>query len=224
MIILKDGQTTFSDIEIIQQILAGDIGVFEILIRRYNPFLYKIGRSYSFNHQDTEDLMQESYINAFKNLEKFENRASFKTWFTRIMLNECYQKKRKFNRNKEIALDDIEFSKSNSMLNSSNNNKNKILNEELGHVIEHAIHDIPENYRMVFTLRELNGLTTLETADALNITESNVKVRLNRAKIMLQSKISETYSPEEIFEFNCIYCDAMVKKVMDDIREIMKNK
>ncbi len=222
---LENYQTTLSDEEIINKVILGEINYYEILIRKYNPFLYKIGRSYHFNHQDTEDLMQESYINAFKSLDKFEKRASFKTWITRIMLNECYRKKRKLNIKNEVILNDgDEFSKSNSMLNTSSNNRSKIVNAELGRVIENAIHTIPENYRMVFTLRELNGLSTTETADALHITESNVKVRLNRAKIMLQTKISETYSSEEIFEFNLIYCDGMVKKVMDDIRELMQNK
>lgn len=222
---LENYQTTLSDEEIINKVILGEINYYEILIRKYNSFLYKIGRSYHFNHQDTEDLMQESYINAFKSLDKFEKRASFKTWITRIMLNECYRKTRKLNIKNEVILNEgDEFSKSNSMLNTSSNNRSKIVNAELGRVIENAIHTIPENYRMVFTLRELNGLSTTETADALHITESNVKVRLNRAKIMLQTKISETYSSEEIFEFNLIYCDSMVKKVMDDIRELMQNK
>lgn len=222
---LENYQTTLSDEEIINKVILGEINYYEILIRKYNSFLYKIGRSYHFNHQDTEDLMQESYINAFKSLDKFEKRASFKTWITRIMLNECYRKTRKLNIKNEVILNEgDEFSKSNSMLNTSSNNRSKIVNAELGRVIENAIHTIPENYRMVFTLRELNGLSTTETADALHITESNVKVRLNRAKIMLQTKISETYSSEEIFEFNLIYCDGMVKKVMDDIRELMQNK
>jgi RNA polymerase sigma-70 factor (ECF subfamily) len=91
------------------------------------------------------------------------------------------------------------------------------VNKELGHVLENAIHQIPEDYRIVFTLRELNGLSVAETAETLDITESNVKVRLNRAKTMLQKEIKKMYSPEEIFEFNLIYCDAMVEKVMNRI-------
>lgn len=94
---------------------------------------------------------------------------------------------------------------------------------ELKHILENAIHQIPEDYRMVFTLRELNGLSVLETAEALAITESNVKVRLNRAKTMLQIEIKKLYSPQEIFEFNLGYCDVMVNRVMDRIRALQNS-
>src|ERR1044072_2612346 len=91
----------YTDIEIIRQVLAGNTAVFEIIIRRYNPYLYKVGRSYGFNHQDTEDLMQEAFINSYVNLKQFAERSSFKTWLIRIMLNQCYRKAHKFSYQKE---------------------------------------------------------------------------------------------------------------------------
>jgi RNA polymerase sigma-70 factor (ECF subfamily) len=215
---LKD----YSDIEIINQVIDGHLDVYETLIRRYDSFLYKIGRSYRFNHQDTQDLMQETYISVYSNLKKFENRSTFKTWLTRIMLNHCYQKKHKLSYTNEIITDDLQTVKSNVMFRPSPNNEKYTVNKELGHVIENAIHEIPEDYRMVFTLRELNGLTVHETSESLDITESNVKVRLNRAKTMLREKIEKMYSPEEIFEFNLVYCEGMVKRVMDEIRKLNK--
>lgn len=214
----------YSDLEIIQKINDGDVKLFEILIRRYNPFLYKIGRTYRYNHQDTEDLMQDAYVNTFFSLKKFEHRSSFKTWITRIMLNLCYQRKHKLSFKNEITGDDIQNEKSNIMFHQSTNNEKITVNKELGRVLENAIHEIPEDYRIVFSLRELNGLSIAETAEALNITESNVKVRLNRAKTMLQKEIKKMYSPEEIFEFNLIYCDAMVDRVMARIDEIKKEE
>jgi RNA polymerase sigma factor (sigma-70 family) len=210
----------YSDLEIIQKINDGDVKLFEILIRRYNPFLYKIGRTYRYNHQDTEDLMQDAYVNTFFSLKKFEHRSSFKTWITRIMLNLCYQRKHKLSFKNEITGDDIQNEKSNIMFHQSTNNEKITVNKELGRVLENAIHQIPEDYRIVFSLRELNGLSVAETATALDITESNVKVRLNRAKTMLQKEIKKMYSPEEIFEFNLIYCDGMVDRVMEKIEEI----
>lgn len=83
----------YTDNEIIAKIIAGETPVFEILIRRYNPYLYKTGKTYGYNHHDVEDLMQETYASTFYNLPKFENRSIFKTWLTKIMLNNCYQKK-----------------------------------------------------------------------------------------------------------------------------------
>ncbi|MEO8962690.1 MAG: sigma-70 family RNA polymerase sigma factor [Ginsengibacter sp.] len=212
----------YSDPEIIKSINDGEIKLFEILIRRYDPFLYKIGRSYRYNHEDTEDLMQDAYINAYCNLKKFENRSSFKTWLTRIMLNVCYQKRHKLSFKNEITSDEIQNDKSNIMFHQSVNNEKNAMNKELGHVLENAIHEIPEDYRIVFTLRELNGLSVAETSEAMGITESNVKVRLNRAKTMLQKEIKKMYSPQEIFEFNLIYCDVMVNRVMAKIYELKK--
>jgi len=203
-------------LEIIQTVKAGEVKLYEILIRRYNPFLYKIGRSYRYNHEDTQDLMQEAYVNAYFNLQKFENRSSFKTWITRIMLNLCYQKKQKASYKNEI-IEDIQNEKSAVMFHQSSNNEKITVNKELGRVLENAIQQIPEDYRIVFTLRELNGLSVSETAEALDISENNVKVRMNRAKGMLQKEIKKIYSPDEIFEFNLIYCDSMVEKVMSRI-------
>lgn len=212
----------YADMEIIQKIIKGEVELYEILIRRYNSFLYKIGRSYRYNHQDTQDLMQEAYISAYCNLKKFENRSSFKTWFTRIMLNHCYQKKQKLSFKNEIIADDLQTEKSNVMFHHSSTNEKIAVNKELGRVLENAIQEIPEDYRIIFTLRELNGLNVAETAEAMNITESNVKVRLNRAKTMLRAEIEKMYSPQEIFEFNLVYCDGMVEKVMTKINELNK--
>jgi RNA polymerase sigma-70 factor (ECF subfamily) len=212
----------YSDLEIIQRINEGDVKLFEILIRRYDPFLYRIGRTYRYNHEDTEDLMQDAYINAYTHLKNFENRASFKTWVTRIMLNLCYQRKHKLSFKNEIIGEDVQNEKSDILFHHSTNNEKIVMNKELGHVIENAIHQIPEDYRIVFSLRELNGLNVAETAEALDISESNVKVRLNRAKNMLRTEIKKMYSPQEIFEFNLIYCDVIVNRVMARIYELKK--
>ncbi|MEO6819017.1 MAG: sigma-70 family RNA polymerase sigma factor [Ginsengibacter sp.] len=203
---------TIQDFELLHQINEGNMKVYEQIIRRYNPLLYKIGRSYSFNHQDTEDLMQETYIDVYRGLAKFENRSSFKTWISRIMLNQCYHKRQAVIIKKEITEDELLFSKS-----DNGNSESKLSNTELSRVLETAINEIPENYRIVFALRELNGLNVAETAHTLDISENNVKVRFNRAKALLREKITRTYSSEELFEFNCIYCDGMVSKVMSDI-------
>lgn len=214
----------YSDMEIIRRVIGGEVALYEILIRRYNSFLYRIGRVYRYNHQDTEDLMQETYISAYCSLAKFENRSSFKTWFTRIMLNHCYQRKQKLSFKNEIITDDLQLAKSNVMLHPSMNSEKITANKELGRVLENAIHIIPEDYRLVFTLRELNGLSVAETAESLDISESNVKVRLNRAKTMLRAEIEKMYSPQEIFEFNLVYCDGMVKRVMEKINELNRQR
>lgn len=91
---------------------------------------------------------------------------------------------------------------------------------ELGTIIEEALSKIPFDYRMVFSLREMNEMNLAETADLLNISEANVKVRLSRAKMMLRSEIEKSYSSKELYEFNLIYCNTMVEKVMKKINEL----
>lgn len=212
----------YTDIEIIQKILNGELALFEILIRRNNPFLYKAGRSYNYSHEDTQDLMQDTFIDAYKNLSKFENRSSFKTWILRIMLNNCYRKQQKQSFKNEIANEINE--KSIPMFSNqhhSDTNKN-VLHKELSSVIENALQQVPLDYRIVFSLREINGLNVKETAETLNITEANVKVRLNRAKTMLRKEIEKSYAAEDIFEFNLVYCDAMVNSVMNKLKALNK--
>lgn len=213
-----DNQTP--DAEIIRRVLAGEINLYANIVRRYNSYLYKVGRSYGYNHDDVEDLMQETYVNAFTHLKDFEGRASLKTWMVQIMLHLCYHKRRNLSFQNEKDTDDME-NESQPFFNKKSSNGNKIVqNLELKEVIEQAVLSIQEDYRMVFSLREITGLSTAETAELLNISETNVKVRLNRAKKMLQEEIGKSYSSSEIFEFNLIYCDGMVERVMKSIFEL----
>jgi len=210
---------TISDPDVISRVVEGETELFEILIRRNNPFLYKTGRSYGFNHHDTQDLMQEAFIAAYTNLKKFQQRSSFKTWIVQIMLNLCYRRTHKLSFKNEKP-GNILFTEKTAPMFMSEQHKDAYLNtinRELIQVIEAALSKIPVEYRMVFSLRELSGMNTSETAEALAISETNVKVRLNRAKHMLRKKIENMYSPEDIFEFNLVYCDRITHNVMEAI-------
>ncbi len=208
----------YSDAEIIQKILEGEVALFEILIRRNNAFLYKTGRSYNYNHENTQDLMQDTFIEAYSNLSKFEGRSSFKTWIIKIMLNNCFRKRQKFSFKNEVATEMTEKSKPMFSNDQHQDPAGAVSNRELSFIIEKALSRVPPDYKMVFSLREINGLNVAETADVLNITEANVKVRLNRAKTMLRKEIEKSYTVEDIFEFNLLYCDPMVERVMSLIR------
>lgn len=210
----------YTDLEVVQKIVSGEVELFEIIIRRNNPSLYKVGRSYNYNHEDTQDLMQDTYIDAFTGLSSFENRSTFKTWIIKIMLNNCYKKQQKWS-SKNIITTEINEKSTPIFSNNQHTDTNKtVMNRELNFVIENSLQQIPMDYRLVFTLREVNGLNVAETADTLNISEANVKVRLNRAKAMLRKEVEKSYSVEDIFEFNLVYCDAMVQRVINKIKEI----
>ena len=208
----------YTDQEIIQRILEGEFALFEILIRRNNPFLYKTGRSYNYNHEDTQDLMQETFIDAYTNLAKFEQRSSFKTWIIKIMLNNCYRTKQKLSFKNETAGEITDKSIPMFSGQKHTDTNKTVVNRELSIVIEHALQQIPLDYRMVFSLREINGLKVAETATVLDISEANVKVRLNRAKNLLRKEIERSYTAEDIFEFNLQYCDAITNRVMNKLK------
>ena len=215
---LAEKFTGYPDMDIIGRILNGEKELYEILIRRNNPYLYKTGRSYGYNHEDTEDLMQETYINAYLHLADFKNLSEFKTWITRIMINQCYQRSQKSSFKNEIPTDHITDDKKPAVFNNNTQDSEKIMiNKELGGLIEKALLQIPLDYRVVFSLRELNGLSVKATSEALSISEVNVKVRLNRAKTMLKKELENMYTPAEIFEFNLVYCDRIVERVMSKI-------
>ncbi len=206
----------YADAEVIDRILKGDTSLFEVLIRRYNPYLYRIGRAYHYGHEDTEDLMQETFVQAFFNLSGFEQRSSFKTWITRIMLNHCYRKRQRLRYRHEVVAD-LTQQQLKPLFHQTSNTEKAMVNKELGNVLETALSLIPDEHRIVFTLRELNGMSVADTASALEISEANVKVRLNRARKMLRAEIEKMYTPEEIYEFNLIYCDRIVQRVMERI-------
>jgi RNA polymerase sigma factor (sigma-70 family) len=208
-----------SEVEIITSVINGDNAAFEVLIRRYNPYLYKIGRTYGYTHEDVQDLMQDTLISAYRNLAKLENKGYFKTWLSRIMLNECFKKKHQETSERERMVAIYSNDKAAYMVTNNNHSDTeaRVKNRELSKVIEKAINKIPIDYRLVFSLRELNAMSVAETASALNISEVNVKVRLNRAKAMLRREIENLYTPEDIFEFNLVYCDAIVGRVMREI-------
>lgn len=140
----------YSDADIITKIIKGEFGLFEILIRRYNPYLYKIGRSYNYNHEDTQDLMQETFIAVYFNLQKFENRALFKTWIIKIMLNSCYKKKQKFSFKNEVSKD-IHNNDVPMFSDHQHTDTNKIvMNRELGNIIESSLNQIPMSIEWFF--------------------------------------------------------------------------
>jgi RNA polymerase sigma factor (sigma-70 family) len=208
-----------SDEIIISRVLNGEKDLYELIMRKYNRRLYRIALSITGNENSLEDIMQMAYIKAYENLRKFKSTASFATWLTRILINEAlaYLK----SRNKEICLteDEEEF------INSQNQKalnlpsaEEKIMNQELKEMLENAIGELPEIYRAVYMMREIEGMSTLETAECLEISETNVKARLSRARDMLKDKLLKIYNNSELFEFNLVRCDRISANVMSKIK------
>ena len=158
--------------------------------------------------------MQVAYINAWQNLTHFQFKSSFSTWLTRIMINECLLsvRKRKQLLDMKKGMTDYYQHPSHKEIAFS-----KLMNKELKLELETAILNLPEKYRTVFILREIEELSVAETKECLDISEVNVKVRLNRAKALLRTSLSRLYKSGDVFSFHLSRCDRMVEQVMRNI-------
>jgi RNA polymerase sigma factor (sigma-70 family) len=203
------------DSDIIHEILNGNKEKYALLMRKYNQRLYRICKGYLNDEDEIENVMQDTYVKAYQKLNTFENRSQFFTWLTRIAINECLQHLR---RTGKMHLIDTNEEKNDIMNTPDNNDPEKqSLNNELKSLLELAIARLPEKYRAVFIMREIEKMSVEETSEAMEITGSNVKIRLNRAKEMLRNTILNNYSMENIFEFNLIRCDRIAANVLTRI-------
>jgi RNA polymerase sigma-70 factor (ECF subfamily) len=211
-----------TDEDIIRGILEGETALFEILIRRYNPVLYKIARGYGFNHQDAEDLMQDAHVAAFQQLKQFGHRSSYKTWLSRIMINKClYKLKYGYFRHEVPESEKINAEATPAFAAGSERSTEKtIINRELAKALETSVEQLTLPYRSVFVLREIEGFSVAETAELLEISPVNVKVRLARARALLQKNLEQLYTSAELYEFNLVYCNAIVTRVFEQIRQL----
>lgn len=200
-----------SDEEIVERVVNGEQHLYEQLMRKYNSRMYRIGISIVNDDKEAEDIMQTAYINAYRQLRSFQGRSSFATWLTRILIYEALlHKKRKLKLQKVLMeRPDIDFHNDTPLKG--------LMNKELKGLIEGAVAKLPEKYRMVFVMREIQEMSTTETMEALNIGESNVKIRLRRAKEMLRSELLSYWQPQQLFEFNLVRCDVVVSFVMQVI-------
>lgn len=213
----KNINSIIPDNELIKRIIGGEKQLFEIIMRRYNPRLFRVGRSIIRDDDEVEDILQDTYIKIYENLDKFEGRADFATWAIRILMNTAFARKAKQRR---FAYDGNNIDENNNNFNLTGQKEMKtpeknIINEELKKHLEEAVDKLPQIYRTVFMMREVENMSVKETSECLQISESNVKVRLNRAKEYLKMNISQVYNKEEIFQFMGERCDRVVAKVMN---------
>jgi RNA polymerase sigma-70 factor (ECF subfamily) len=169
---------------------------------------------------EVEDVMQTAYINAWENLGKFAFKASFATWLTRILINESLLRLKK--RGKSINMNDDAMDKEMYQQHTKEVQTPvaRMLNSELKSALEEAIRQLPEKYRTVFVMREIENMNVAETQACLAISEVNVKVRLNRAKALLKETLSAFYKKEDILHFHLSRCDRVIEKVMSKVQSV----
>lgn len=211
--------TKLPDSKVVERVLEGEKELFEILLRRYNQRLFRVIRSYINSEDDVRDIMQDAYVKAYLKLQQFNNQSSFSTWLIRIAINEALQHIRK---NKRLLTN---YGKTESLENvfqlpdtNQMNPEKQTITTETRVLVEQAVDRLPEKYKVVFVLQQVEGLTNPEIAACLKLTDSNVKVRLHRAKNLLKEELFKTTHDASIFEFGNHKCDLMVEEVMERIQ------
>lgn len=207
------------DTDIIRHVLSGETDYFELLMRRYNQRLFRVIRTYVSDRAAIEDIMQEAYIKAYTKLDQFRGEASFSTWLIRIGINEALRHLRKKRPNVDSIDDELASARIISIKdNDEIGPENRTIMNENRHILEEAIDQLPEKYKIVFMMREIEGMSHAEVAEALELSESNAKVRLHRAKSMLRTQLYRVTEGGEVFTFGNEHCDRLVERVMERIR------
>jgi RNA polymerase sigma-70 factor, ECF subfamily len=184
-----------NEAELIARILAGEKDLFHDLIRPYERMLYLTAFSIVKNETDAEECAQDAVVNAYRHLDRFRGDAKFSTWLVTIVVNEARQKLRKASRAKEDSLDETIAGEEQEFTPAPLTDWREIPSEalerkELRETLQKAVADLPDIYRQVFTLRDLQEMNVAETAAALGVNENIVKVRLHRARMMLQKSLA----------------------------------
>jgi RNA polymerase sigma-70 factor, ECF subfamily len=211
-----------SDEEVVRRVRAGETALYEILMRRHNQRLYRAARAILGNEGEAEEVMQEAYVRAYIHLEQFDGRAKFSTWLTKIAVHEALARARK--RRKIVEIDATPGSTEGPMSLQSKepSPEQEVLTHTMRIVLEAAIDKLPDTYRSVFMLREIEGMNTAETAQCLDIGEDAVKVRLHRARALMRKDIyAQTGAAStEAFQFLGHRCDRMVAVVLERISSL----
>lgn len=213
--------TTLSDADVVRRVRGGEPALFEILMRRHNQRLYRAARSVVKDELEAEDVMQQAYVNAYTHLDQFEERSLFSTWMTRITLNEAFARRRKQQRTVSIAdlqagADSERGAHMDRFRSPGPDPERQAYAGELHRVLEDAVDALPDAYRTVFMLRDVEGLSTSETGDGLGIGEEAVKTRLHRARAMIRRSMTERLGAAAAgaFQFQAPRCDRVVAAVL----------
>lgn len=210
-----------SDEEVLERVRAGEAACFEVLMRRYNARLFRVARSIVGDDDEAEDVMQEAYVRAWTKLDQFEGRSSFATWLTRIAVHEALARRRRSGRERASeagALDARAGGRpvSDEVRDAAPGPQEVAVDHELAALLQQAVDALPEPARVVFVLREVEGLSGAETAAALDLTEGAVKVRLHRARAALRRELEARAASamRELYAFHAPRCDRVVARVL----------
>ena len=203
----------WTDEEIVERVKAGEIALYEILMRRYNQRLYRVTLSIVRDTSEAEDVMQDAYVRAYEHLGQFEGRAPFRAWLTRIAANEALARVRSRNQNEQFEETDAGNMQT---VDAAPDPETRAACSETAELLEAAVLQLPEQYRTVIMLRDVEEMSTKETAEALDLSEENVKVRLHRGHALMQDWLLARVGAQgrQAFPFLGQRCDGVVSRVL----------
>ena len=204
-----------TDEEAVRRIVAGDAALFELLMRRHNQRIYRAVRAVLRSNDAVEDVMQQAYLNAYAHISQFAGGSKFSTWLTRIAVNEALAQLRKHEPNPDEGMGNVmEIADARARTPEQMAN-----NAELRNMLENEVAALPQMFRVVLVMRDVDGMSTAEVAECLAISEDLVKTRLHRARAMLRDRLYRRagVTLESIYAFGNARCDRVVAAVMNSI-------
>jgi RNA polymerase sigma-70 factor (ECF subfamily) len=213
---------SWTDETIVGRVRAGETALYELIMRRYNQRLYRVARAILRDDSEAEDVIQAAYVSAYQHLDQFAGRAPFAIWLTRIAVHEALGRLRMRQRNSQFEMEGPDGEASMDVPEPSPDPEQNASRSELGQLLEKALLGLPEQYRAVIMLRDVEELSTAETAAALGLTEENVKVRLHRGRAMARGWLFAHVGAgaREAFPFMGVRCDRVVSGVFERIATI----
>ena len=210
-----------ADEAIVARVRAGATEQFPLLMRRYDQRVYRTARAILRDDREAEEVAQDAWVRAFVHLGSFEGRSRFSTWLTRIAVNEALRRGRS-QRFAARAADGFEHV-SGGVPASAGSAEQNALRGEMRAALEHAIEALPDAFRATFVLRDVEGLSTAEAAECLEIAEETVKTRLHRARALLRRDLERRFGSglRESFSFGAERCDRTVARVLERIRRVV---
>jgi RNA polymerase sigma-70 factor, ECF subfamily len=205
------------DEEIVQRVRDGERDLYELLLRRHNQRVYRAIRSVIRDEAEAEDVMQQAYVLAYVHLDQFAGTARFSTWLVRIAINEALRRARTRSHLVLVADDPEEAGAAMNKPMGGRTPEEEVESREMVALVERALDDLPEMYRTVIVLREVEGLSTAEVAEIVGVSEDVVKTRLHRARGLLESRVRDG-DLGGAFPFGARRCDRVVAAVMAAIR------
>jgi RNA polymerase sigma-70 factor (ECF subfamily) len=192
---------TSEELALVQAAKDGDITAFEQLIKKYDRNVFRIAQHITQNREDAEDVVQDAFLKAYQNLQQFQGNSKFYTWLVRIAVNEALMKLRKRKTSKTVSMDEEVETEDGSVPREvadwSPNPEQLFRQAELSDILAKTIQGLPTGFRTVFVLRDVEGLSTEETAETLGLSVPAVKSRLLRARLQLRERLSRYFKKKK---------------------------